>query len=97
MVKYRKKFFYHRQEADADTKSEPNQKYLNEQMEMLERIKSLGKNKINYKKEKKQKSKTSKNIVKPTPRAKPVKPTPEQDQLASILAMELSSLLFYFN
>ena len=70
---------------------------MNEQMEMLERIKSLGKSKINYKKEKKQKSKTSKNIVKPTPRAKPVKPTPEQDQLASILAMELSSLLFYFN
>ena len=70
-------------------------------MEKLERIKKLGRSKINYKKQQKSRStKLAKEIPKlvdDSAKSKPMKPTVDQDQLASVLAMELSSLLFFFD
>ena len=73
----------------------------------LERIKNLGRSKINYKKPGKNKPGKckgnnvgtcvkSEETTKPI-KIKPMKPTADQEQLASVLAMELSSLMFFFD
>ena len=61
-------------------------------MEKLERIKQLGRGKINYKKPKKNKQKANKE-----PKNDTQKVTEDQEKAIMALTMELSSLTFFFD